>query len=119
MVGMELLVGKNNMIQSEWERIANEYKKEIQALWSDIDRACIELEKKMPQSYMRGLNMLERSLDFSRESIRMLSCQEPLESKTVNVVSSKKVKNERKILNVDESRKRREEASFEWLYNKG
>ena len=102
--------------QSEWEQIASEYKKEIRALWADIERASFELEKREPNSYIRGLNMLERSLDFSKESIRMLSYQEPLESK-VNVVSPKKVKNERKILNVDEDRKRREEASFEWLYN--
>jgi len=101
----------SNMESEDWERIASEYKKEIQALWKDIDSARIELEKKVPQSYIRGLGMLERTLDFSKESVRMLSCQEPLELKGNNELK----KHQQRNFGGDKTK----EDDFEWLYNKG
>ena len=56
-----------------WEELSKEYQKEIIALWNDMRNALFEFESGMPKSFRRGMSILENSLDFSVENVRMLS----------------------------------------------
>ena len=60
--------------------MANEYRREIDALWEDMHNSYDELEKGMPKSFKRGMKMIEKSLDLSMENVRMLSYTEPIEN---------------------------------------
>ena len=109
-------------MQNEWKEIASLYKKEIHALWGEIDRAHNEFSKRMPQSYVRGLKMLENSLDFSKEHVRMLLYQEPLE-KIEKKENNERDRRDREIRKetgreTRERKEKHEEGNFKWLYNK-
>jgi len=62
-----------------WKELAIEYRKEIESLLDYIEDACIEFEKKVPNSYAQGLKILEECLDLSTENVRILSCSEPMD----------------------------------------
>ncbi len=86
-----------------WKELALEYRKEIEALLGCIDDACIELEKKVPNSYTKGLNILEKGIDLSTENVRLLSCSEPVDEFQTKIEKA----------NV----KREEEKDDDWLFN--
>lgn len=58
---------------NDCQYVLSEYKKEVEALWGDIQDALYELEKGMPKSYKRGMAILEKALAISQENIRILS----------------------------------------------
>ena len=63
---------------TEWEEISYKYKEEIEALWEDINHAYFEFEKGMPKSFKKGLSILEKSLAFSQENVKIISYIEPI-----------------------------------------
>ena len=89
-----------------WEEIAKEYRREIEALWDDIHNAHEELNRGEPKSFKRGVKMIEKSLDFSTENIRILSYAELSQNK-VEVVKKKIVQ--------PQQEKRYNEDCFKWL----
>jgi hypothetical protein len=95
-----------------WEELSLEYKKEIENLWNDFEMAYVELEKGMPKSYKKGLHILEKGLEFSRENVRILSYMEPLglRSKPKSITSIKEVPEQKKERNQNED-------CFKWLRN--
>jgi len=84
-----------------WKELAIEYRKEIESLFDCIEGAYCEFEKKSPNSYAKGLNILEESLALSEENVRILSCFE-----TIDVVEQKEKK-----LNVENK------EDEDWLFN--
>jgi hypothetical protein len=62
-----------------WKELAMEYRKEIESLLNCIEEAYCEFEKKVPNSYSIGLNILEKGIDLSTENVRLLSCSEPMD----------------------------------------
>ena len=95
----------------EWKDIALEYQKEVQELWADIEDAYVEFSKGVPKSFSKGLHLLEKSLDSSRENVRILRYIEPCDNK---VYESKLIEKKKP----QKSEKRDEEKdknSFKWL----
>ena len=97
---------------NEWKEIALEYKREIQDLLGEMNRACDEFSKGMPKSYKKGLHILENSLDFSEKSVRILNIREPYEKSTFKLPSIVKTKERKTINERDEN-----ENSFSWLHS--
>ena len=89
-----------------WKELALEYRREIEQLWDDIDKSAFELERGVPKSFKRGLNMLEISLDLSQENVRILSYGEPLDNPVQpTALAAKTIETERKD----------DEDNFKWL----
>jgi len=86
-----------------WKELAIEYRKEIQELWNCIEDAYCEFNKKVPKSYEMGLNILDKGVDLSMDSIRLLSCSEP-----IDVICQKN--------NTVNSKKEIEEDTDDWLF---
>lgn len=60
----------------QWESIALEYKKEIDALHKDIEAAVEEFEKRMPRSYEKGMGTLDRALENSHQNLYLIKLTE-------------------------------------------
>jgi hypothetical protein len=76
-----------------WEELAIEYRKEIELLLDYIKYAYREFEKKAPNSYAKGLNILEESLDLAIENVRILSCSEPMDAVEKKDIPKNKIEN--------------------------
>ena len=97
----------------EWKEIALAYRKELEALWEEIDASCDELCKGMPRSFDVGLNRLDKSLDISKKHVTMLLYQEEAEEAQDSLLGTKSFIEEKK----EPKRKAYEEDCFKWLYS--
>jgi len=93
-----------------WKEVALEYRKEIEALWDDIDKACVEFDKNMPRSFKKGVHILEKTLDFSKENVKIVAYGEPIEAERATVQ-----KPPQKTTKSQKVEQQNHENSFKWL----
>lgn len=93
-----------------WKELALEYRREIEALWKDIESACDVLYSKQPKSFAKGIHLLDKSLDFSSENVRILEYGEPIDDLPYQskLISQKRNMEEESTDNED---------YFKWLRN--
>jgi len=96
---------------SAWQELALEYRKEIKEIWEDLEGALDELEKGAPKSYKKGMLILEKSLECSKENVRILSYTEPtgLEPKPIKIIITRQESPQPKM------ESNQDEDSFKWL----
>jgi hypothetical protein len=75
-----------------WQEIALDYKKEIEALHKEIVEATFVMDQRGPRSFDKALGILENSLEISQENFRLIKSLEPaiIQKKGKKVIPSVK-----------------------------
>lgn len=92
---------------TEWEELAKEYKKELEALWKDMEHAGDLVYDKHLDT---AIDLLDKSLDISIEYVRLLSYREPLTERSEPQFKFRKLKPKLKEVKNEKDR-------FKWLHS--
>jgi len=76
----------------DWQEIALDYRKEIEALHKEIEEASYVMDQRGPRSFDKALGILDNSLEKSLENFRLIKASEPaiIQKKGKKVIPSVK-----------------------------